>query len=131
MEPLFSFTGGTILSGAALLTTAALLGEMGIALVILLRRGNWLAARWVATSGAAIAGTYMAVLAGVSLTSGGHAVERGGAEHVREEAASAPRTTPSPALPPAESSPVVRLLIGHERALFRRPGSNSLAGSQP
>jgi hypothetical protein len=123
MEPLFSFGGSTILSGAVLLTTAALLGEVGIALVILLRRGNWLAARWVATGGAAIAGAYLTVLAGVSLA--------GGAGCVREEAVSSPRTAPSPALPPAAASPVTRLPIGDERALLRPDGSNSLAGSQP
>lgn len=130
MEPLFNFPGSALISVAVLVATAGLLGEMGIALVILVRRGSWLAARWVATGGAAVAGTYLAVLAGVSLAGGGRAVETGGSDYVCEEAASGPRTPPSPAPPLTEPSPVTRLLIGHERALFRPDGPNSLAGSK-
>lgn len=78
MEPLFNFNGSALLSVAAFLGTAGLLGVVGTAFVVLLSRGSGYAARWVAMGGAAIAGAYLAVLAGVSLASDERVVEVGG-----------------------------------------------------
>lgn len=80
MQPLFNFQGNAALSVLAFVGTAALLGALGLAFVILLARGSRFAAKRVARVGAAVAAAYLAVLTGFSLASGAQRVEPGNAK---------------------------------------------------
>jgi len=84
VEPLFNFNGSALLSIAAFLGTAALLAAAGATFVFLLWRGSGYAARRVAIGGAAVAGAYLAALAGVSLAGGERAVEMGASKYFCE-----------------------------------------------
>lgn len=84
MQPLFNFQGNAALSILAFLGTVALLGALGLSLVILLARGSRFAARRVAIAAAGVAGAYAAALAGVSLASQPRQVEPGNAKYFCE-----------------------------------------------
>jgi hypothetical protein len=84
MEPLFNFQGSVAFSLIAFVATGGVIGAMGFALVALLACGRAFAAKYVALTGAAVAGAYLAVLAGISLASAPREVAPGNAKYFCE-----------------------------------------------